>query len=477
MPDLVFAHAVADEFDQQWGEWIGRAPSEDPRPDLGSFASRAQTPEDLINLCAHLLAIDIERRIEILEEPTFEEYLSLLRPLLVNFYQDLEEADRGEAKPSLEHFLNRTLKELIPKFDPDPELNARTHIGGFAFQKKLGHGAYGVVCKAYAQNLDKYYAVKMLKKVNDYQAKSRFIREARILASLDHANIVKVTDIGRTLNGRYFLVMEYVQGETLAERIRSAGFSFAQAARVVETVAKAVHFANEKGIIHRDLKPGNIILTHADKPMLTDFGLARRVGTEPHLDSEQFILGTANYMAPEQVHPKHGQIDPRTDVHGLGAVLYELLVGTPPYPGSVYEEVLARITSDEPPQRPSSAKSDVPSSLEEICLKCLHKKQEGRFRCASDVQMALQIWMENGKWDEGQAILVLPSYAPELPAERSQGDDLSLGSAIDTCHDVLKQLRLNQEAIKQNRKTGPSLYCRRPSGLFTMMNLSRPTTI
>ena len=211
----------------------------------------------------------------------------------------------------------------------------------------------------------------------------RFRQEAEAVARLEHPNIVKIYEVG-IHRGRSYLALEYVTGGTLAGKTAGVRQPARHAARLVETLAAAVHHAHGRGVVHRDLKPANILLTADGVPKITDFGLARLLGDAAGgLTVTDAILGTPSYMAPEQAEGRD-DVGPAADVYALGAILYELLAGRPPFKGMNVAEVLRRMTAEEvvPVRR---LRGDCPRDLETICLKCLQKDPGRRYPTADEL--------------------------------------------------------------------------------------------
>ena len=249
-------------------------------------------------------------------------------------------------------------------------------IPGYRVEALLGRGGMGVVYRAWHLRLGRPVALKMLLASPCAQPVEleRFQREAQAVAGLRHANIVQVYDVGE-VDGRPYFTMELVEGGDLAEQIRGSPQPARQAAALVATLADAIQAANESGIVHRDLKPGNILLTREGTPKVTDFGLARRLEEEGGggLTRSGVPLGTPSYMAPEQARGDKTALGPATDVYALGAILYELLSGRPPFRGESGMATLRQVVADEPVP-PARLNPRVPRDLQTICLKCLYKE-------------------------------------------------------------------------------------------------------
>jgi serine/threonine protein kinase len=280
-----------------------------------------------------------------------------------------------------------------------------SELGGLVIGRKLGRGGMGVVNAARDPKLDREVAVKRLPpggfaSAADLEA---FEREARAAALLDHPAIVKVFRFDRE-GGSPYLVMQLMKGGSLAQRLRECR-RFAdvkEAARLVRDVALGVHHAHQRGILHRDLKPGNVLLDAEGRPHVADFGLARLLGANQSLSLSGRIAGTPAYMAPEQARGDK-RLTPAVDVHALGAILYELLVGEPPFGTGKTASTLKRVEEEDalPLRR---LRSDAPADLEEVCRRCLAKRPEDRYPSAQALADDLTHYLEGepiGRWKRG----------------------------------------------------------------------------
>jgi eukaryotic-like serine/threonine-protein kinase len=252
-------------------------------------------------------------------------------------------------------------------------------IPGYKVEAVLGRGGVGVVYQAKHLKLNRYVALKMLLSgaYADPHELARFTREAEAVASLRHAHIVQVYDVGE-LDGKPYFTMEIMEGGSLAQKLAGMPLPTAQAASLLVTLATAAHVAHVGGIVHRDLKPSNVLLTADGSPKISDFGLARRIAGDATITEVAAHVGTPSYMAPEQAMGKLGAIGAPTDVYGLGAILYELLTGRPPFRAESASETERQLISKEP-VAPSRLNAKVPRDLETICLKCLLKEPERRY--------------------------------------------------------------------------------------------------
>ena len=241
----------------------------------------------------------------------------------------------------------------------------------------------GVVFRARHLRLNRIVALKMAL-AGGYASPSereRFQREAVAVAALRHPNVVQIHDVGDS-DGRPYFTMEFVDGGSLAERLSGTPMPAYQAALLVATLASAVAAAHKGGIIHRDLKPSNVLLTADGTPKVADFGLARRQEGGATLTQSGARVGTPSYMAPEQARGLTHAVGPGLDMYALGAILYELLTGRPPFRGETAAETERQVIEQEPVS-PSRLNAKVPTDLETICLKCLEKEPGGRYATAS----------------------------------------------------------------------------------------------
>ena len=263
------------------------------------------------------------------------------------------------------------------------DITTMPRIPGYQVESLLGYGGMGIVFRAKHLPLGRTVALKMLL-AGPYAAPAelaRFQREAEAVAGLCHANIVQVYEVGEH-EGRPYFTMELVDGGSLAQKVASTPPPVRWAAQLVASLAEAVSVAHSAGIVHRDLKPGNILLTADDTPKISDFGLARRLKSEGELTWTGTTIGTPSYMAPEQVSNRAGPTGPATDVYGLGAILYELLTGQPPFRGGTALETFRQVLAEEPVP-PSRLNPRVPRDLETVCLKCLRKEPQQRYPTAA----------------------------------------------------------------------------------------------
>jgi serine/threonine protein kinase len=268
-------------------------------------------------------------------------------------------------------------------------------FGDYKLLEEIGRGGQGVVYRAHQKSLNRTVALKVIGL--GYWATEahlkRFRREAEAAASLEHSGIVPIYEVGEREGSCYFS-MKFVEGGQLDEVIKRAPMSIRQAAELIAKVARTVHYAHEHGILHRDIKPGNILLDAKGEPLLTDFGLARLVEAESTVTHTMDVLGTPSYMAPEQASGHNEQLTSATDVYGLGAVLYQLLTGHPPFAGGTTYETIKLLLDTEPrPPRLFNPKTD--RDLSTICLKCLEKDPKRRYSSGLALAEDLEHWLKH----------------------------------------------------------------------------------
>lgn len=263
-------------------------------------------------------------------------------------------------------------------------------FGRYRLERQLGRGGMGVVYLAHDQQLDRRVALKIpfFGSQHSADAIERFQREARAMATVQHPHLCPIHDVGR-FGSWHFLTMAYVEGSTLAQTLGVSGrLSLVAAAQMLMTIADAVHHAHRAGIIHRDLKPSNIMLTAESRPVILDFGLARRTRPGEVELTQSGILGTPAYMSPEQVEGRSDQIGPATDIYALGVLLYRMLTGRLPFQGSV-AAVFAQIVT-QAAEPPTGICGDLPAAVDMICSRAMAKHPRDRYESAADFSLALR---------------------------------------------------------------------------------------
>jgi eukaryotic-like serine/threonine-protein kinase len=338
------------------------------------------------------------------ERPLLEDYLrrfpELAPELRLQF--DVEHVIQSRSAPNEESDLT-VLGAALPQSDRA----SIPSIPGYEVLGELGRGGMGLVYKARQLRLNRIVALKMILAGNHAspEARVRFLAEAESVAKLHHPHIVQIFAFG-DCDGHPFFEMEYVAGGSLSDRLDGTPRPPRDAARLVETLARAIDEAHRLGIVHRDLKPANILLTADGIPKIADFGLAKCLDVETGLTQTQFIVGSPSYMAPEQTGQSSTPIGPAADVYSLGVLLYELLTGRPPFQAATVLETLEQVRSDEPIP-PSRLRPQLPRDLVTICLKCLEKEPLRRY--ASSIELADDL----RRFESGQTIRARPLGALE----------------------------------------------------------------
>ena len=275
-------------------------------------------------------------------------------------------------------------------------------IEGYEVLEVLGRGGMGIVYKARDLKLKRTVALKMMRIDSpvDPRVLPRFRIEAEAVARLQHPNIVQIHEVGET-EGYPYCALEFIEGENLAKKLKGGPLPIIEAARLVESIARAMHLAHSRNIVHRDLKPANILLTVDGVPKITDFGLARRTDEDSGETKTGAVMGTPSYMAPEQASGLAHEAGPAADVYAMGAILYECLTGRPPFQAKTVAETLEQVRTRNPAE-PSRVDPAISIDLDTICMTCLRKEPE--FRYASAAALADEL----ARFQSGEPIQARP---------------------------------------------------------------------
>ena len=285
---------------------------------------------------------------------------------------------------------------LVSDFESDSSLAKRLprEFGPYTLLEELGRGGMGVVYRAQHRTLKSDVALKMIR-TSEFASQEevrRFFQEARAASRLKHSNIVNVHDAGE-LDGLPYLVMQHVDGESLAERLRHSRFTIDESVEFIRHVAEAVEYLNDMNVIHRDLKPSNILIDQQGRPYVTDFGLAKVFDVDAESTTTGTVIGTPAYMPPEQAWGTPEDVTNRSDIYSLGAILYELLTGQSPFASaSPLDQIL--LLRDVDPPKPRSLNPDIPIELEQVCLRCLEKNPKYRYATAKELAADLKRYQD-----------------------------------------------------------------------------------
>jgi WD40 repeat protein len=268
-------------------------------------------------------------------------------------------------------------------------------LGDYILEEQIAHGGMGVIYRAFQVSLARTVAVKLLLlgRYSSPESISRFHREAQAAAVLRHPNIVSVFEVGEC-EGQPFLAMEYVEGPSLATVMKQGPLSPNRATEYVRSIAEALNYAHTRGVLHRDIKPSNVLVDIFDQVRLTDFGLAKKLDGSTDMTVTGQMIGTPNYLSPEQVAGKHAEIGPPSDIYGIGALLYELLTGRPPFMAQSLQDTLLHIRESEAVP-PTALNPAVPRDLNTITLKCLEKVPARRYASAGELANDLGRFLRN----------------------------------------------------------------------------------
>lgn len=347
-------------------------------------------------IAGYMLAVeagDFTSRQELLDR--HPEHAEALRA----FFGDLDRMDRVASPLRLAESL-----ETTGALDGDghPVPSTIRYFGDYELLEPVARGGMGIVYKARQVSLNRLVAIKMILagQLASEADVRRFQLEAEAAANLDHPGIVPIYEVGQH-DGRHYFSMGFVEGQSLAEKIAAGPLDARRAAELVRRVTEAVQYAHDRGVIHRDLKPANVLLDHQGHPRITDFGLAKTIRDDRGLTATGQVMGTPSYMPPEQASGRGEQIGPAADVYSLGAILYCLLTGRPPFQSSSPTDTILQVLEKEPVP-PRELNASAPRDLETIALKCLQKEPRRRYSSARELAEDLDRYLI------GQPILARP---------------------------------------------------------------------
>ena len=392
---LVRLEAIEERFESVWNK-------EGQRPNIKEFVE--QNP-DMPSGCLtrELIQLEIKLRMNAGETPTAEEYSSRFRNLDQIWLAELIEAKSGETQaveqnPPLDYSVPDV---STPRDYDDAEQVTRgpekrsgrsqpfatfASFGDYEIIEEIARGGMGVVYKAKQKTLNRIVALKTILsgQFAGHEEIRRFRSEAEAAANLDHPGIVPIHDIGEH-DGHQYFSMGFIKGTSLQAKLIDGPMSTMEAAETTRKIADAIAFAHKKGVIHRDLKPANVLIDPNGEPRVTDFGLAKQIGGDSDLTGTGQILGTPSFMPPEQALGQASKVDERADVWALGAILYCLLAGRPPFQAATALDTLKQVIEKEP-VRLRSLDPKIPVDLETITLKCLEKEPVKRYQTAQDLK-------------------------------------------------------------------------------------------
>lgn len=377
-PTVQRIDVICDAFESAW--------QEGSVPQIEDFLTDT---EDRSSLLQELLALDLEYRRQTDDVPQAEEYHS-------RFPDDTTVVHYVFSEGSTVSPASANLSDTIP-LPPDnskPDGGDAGDFAGYQLLEEIARGGMGVVFRALQKKVNRVVALKMIlsgQLASDEEVR-RFRSEAEAAALLDHPNIVPVFDVGEH-GGRHYFSMGYVDGTSLSDRLKDGPLSPNEAASLMVPIADAVACAHHNGVVHRDLKPSNVLLDRSGVPRVTDFGLARQTESDSNLTATGQVMGTPSYMPPEQAAGEIDRIDGRSDIYSLGAILYTLVTGRPPFQAAHIVETLRQVI-DEEPVEPRVLNPDVDADLETICLKCLNKEPSQRYQTAAELGEELKRYLD-----------------------------------------------------------------------------------
>jgi serine/threonine-protein kinase len=384
---------------------------------------------DRSTLFAELLALELELRRDTGQFPCFADYAARFPDLADQVVAAFHDPDQATADVPATQVWNNSPDEVVQASRATASLNGE-RLGDYELLEEIARGGMGIVYKARHIGLKRQVALKMILSgsLATPDERARFRREAELAANLDHPNIVPIYEVSDQ-DGVLYFSMKLVEGGNLTRKIAAYQRDPCATARLLATMARAVHYAHGKGFIHCDLKPANILLDRDGQPQITDFGLARRASEDSCLTVTGAILGTPSYMAPEQASGQRQSLGPATDVYGLGAILYELLTGRPPFRTPTMMETVVQVLERDPVP-PRELAAGLPRELETICLKCLEKLPQDRYPSAQALGDDLERFLQGDGVEATGVIQRLRRWTRREPEVVSRLGGLALMSLL-----------------------------------------------
>jgi len=320
-----------------------------------------------------------------------------------------EDAQGEPTKPTV----GRDSPPYTPGAEPQPEF-----LGRYAIEKTIGRGGYGIIYRAWDEQLKRPVAVKVLNTESvSPELHQRFLEEARNVAQLDHPNIVPVYDFGQSESGRFYIVSRLIDGSDLNKRMQQYPISRRHALQIVSEIADALHCAHSKGLVHRDVKPANILIDSRGRSYLTDFGIALR---EQSIGAGSHFIGTPEYMSPEQIRGESHRVDHRSDIFSLGLILYRLLVGRGPFIADSDEQLMELITTEDV-RTPRVFDETISAEIERVCLKALARLPNNRYSIAIDFADDIKWILGSTSESSSETLSTKIPKSPVVPAKPTHG--------------------------------------------------------
>ncbi|WP_254508389.1 serine/threonine-protein kinase [Anatilimnocola floriformis] len=397
--------AVIERIEQKFHEFRG-----DSEPELLAWLERLIARELKGSIASDATLVEQRaQRPRKLEDTTDLAAQTMVKPPSRGSSDKTESSDATLARPAGDRPNPPASPTMSPAMSMPPTAGAARaparQFGNYDLVDTIAKGGMGIVYKAKHRKLNRIVALKMILsgQFADELEVQRFYAEAEAAARLRHPNIVGIHDIGEC-EGQHYFSMDYIEGKSLSDLLKDQALQPRHAAKLMEAIASAMHYAHVEGVVHRDLKPSNVLLDASGSPLITDFGLAKQVhsgGGQSQMTMSGTVVGTPSYMPPEQAAGKIELVNIRSDVYSLGAILYELLSGRPPFRGAGVMETLRQVLENEPVALRILSPT-IPRDLETICHKCLQKEPEKRYATAKELADEL------GRFLRGEPILAQP---------------------------------------------------------------------